>query len=341
MAPSGEARQPTKPKSLKDIPEIAGRYAKQYVSTESTAVRRDPKTFSLKPAGWKRWTTDRYMRFIDSLRANTNLLPFAEQEGLPLEEVQHLFTHVICDQLYNNAERVRQAAEARLVGHIKVLAESGTPCRTWTQKDVEGELMRVRVGELVLITPAGTQLTVERSELTEDDLTYLKGELTEPQWNVLHTVKAGPPKKAFPAAVEEAPLLVQQAAEVIEEKPKVSKAADPASKKRKIEASQEDIEQADAAKGKKRKIEASEGEVEQADATKGKDRTVEISGGEVKQADAAKKKKRFIEVSEEEVGRTDAAKVKKRKIEAAEEEVEQADAARRKKPKIEVVDLSD
>lgn len=173
---------PQKPKGLYDHPEIAERYA---AKTVDGVDHTNPQKFTLKPACWKSWKPRHYAKLAEHMRAQFNPFPFAEEEGLPVDEVKHVFSGLVCNPLYFADEATRRGEEG-MGDLIELYTKYGTPTRAWgkpmivdgVKTAVYGELSRVSAGKVELITRKGSKTTMKLSELTEVDKKYLKDTLT-------------------------------------------------------------------------------------------------------------------------------------------------------------------
>jgi len=96
--------------------------------------------------------------------------------------VQHVFSALVCNPLYNVTEAKKRGEE----GMQAILAlhnEHGTPRRPWGPpvegKRLIGELDGIRAGTVQIIRSNGDKHTVKTAELTETDVSYLKNTLAK------------------------------------------------------------------------------------------------------------------------------------------------------------------
>ncbi|KAK3066273.1 hypothetical protein LTR53_017450 [Teratosphaeriaceae sp. CCFEE 6253] len=187
--PSAESDcTPTHPTGLYAIPELATRYIPQ-TSTADNVEYTNPQKFGIKPPYWKRWTPAHYGRFAEHLRSQFDPVPFAQEYQLPVEEVQHVFTSIVCDPLYDADEAIRRGEEG-MVAIFSLSNKYGTPSRHWGRvieegKKVYGELAEVKTGVVVLTTVAGNKKAILLTDLVGEDVVYLKQALSEKDKAVL------------------------------------------------------------------------------------------------------------------------------------------------------------
>lgn len=164
--------------SLQSNPPIASKYVPSYVSPTSSVKIKDPKQFSIKPPFWKRWAPSRYRRFADHLRKTFDPVPFAEQEEITVEEVQHLHTALVVEPLHDETEKMGAVAEQRVEQYFKTYAIRGSESRKWASFDgkesVGGEMVGVRPGIVQIIGDQGNYIEVRFKSLSEEDQAYVK-----------------------------------------------------------------------------------------------------------------------------------------------------------------------
>lgn len=167
---------------LMDIPELPDRYIKSYVDPCSPTPYRDPQSFSTKPPYWMRWHSKRYMRLIDYVRERLDLVDFATQERLSVEEVQEVLGVTVCDDIWAKMEKskkLRRRAEERMKEHFRQLNENGEQPRSWTEKKIRGELDKIVKGAIEIIDEHGNKITIKYNLLRDKDKRYLKGKTTD------------------------------------------------------------------------------------------------------------------------------------------------------------------
>ncbi|KAK3058846.1 hypothetical protein LTR09_000411 [Extremus antarcticus] len=178
--PSAETSAPTpqKERALYDIPEIAERYVPQL--SDADVLLRDPQTFALKPAFWRRWKGPRYALFAEYLRLHFDPVPFAQKTGLPVEEVNHVFSTLVCNPLYDAKEAGKRGEEG-MQEIFEMYRERGAVSRGWGKTDAKqlGELGGVEAGKVQLILEDGSKASMEAEELSEVDVKYLRQTLTK------------------------------------------------------------------------------------------------------------------------------------------------------------------
>ncbi|KAK1062984.1 hypothetical protein LTR74_009808 [Friedmanniomyces endolithicus] len=178
---------------LHQIPEIAGRFIPK-TSTAENIEYTNPQKFSLKPPYWKRWTPQHYARFAEHLQAQFDPLPFAREQNLPVDEVMHCFTSVVCKPLWD-ADTACRKGEEGMVAQMEAVGKYGTPSRWWGRevrdgervvgRRVFGELTGVERGLVVLATGEGSKCCLRLVDLGEEDVGFLKGMLSERDRGVL------------------------------------------------------------------------------------------------------------------------------------------------------------
>lgn len=178
---------PQKPLSdLQKKQAIAPHFITTYVSPTSPVKVRDPQTFSVKPAFWKRWPRDRYLEFATHLAETFDPVPFAEHAKISAEEVSHLFHALVIEPLHDETEKMGEVAEKRIQEMFKTFEARGSKWRKWGDADgkrsVGGELAGVRPGIVQLISEEGGHLEVPYKRLTKVDQEYVKASVNAEEW---------------------------------------------------------------------------------------------------------------------------------------------------------------
>ncbi|KAK0944773.1 hypothetical protein LTR29_003786 [Friedmanniomyces endolithicus] len=184
---------PPSSRPLHQIPELAQRFIPQ-TSTAENIEYTNPQKFSLKPPYWKRWTPSHYARFAEHLQAQFDPRPFAQEQNLPVDEVMHCFTSVVCAPLWDADTALRRGEEG-MVAQMEAVGKYGTPSRWWGRevreggrvvgRRVFGELSGVEKGVVELVTGEGEKCCLRLVELGEEDVGFLKGMLSERDRGVL------------------------------------------------------------------------------------------------------------------------------------------------------------
>ncbi|KAK5128044.1 hypothetical protein LTR85_005161 [Meristemomyces frigidus] len=196
MADAEEAAQslPSPPPSAKkDPPDLHSllELADQYIPRTSTAEQveySNPKKFCVKPAYWKRWDACTYASFANELRSQFDPVPFARKHRIPLEEVQEVFSAIVCNPLYDAAEAKRRGEEG-MQELLDAYNKYGTPSRRWGKvggKIVEGELARIEEGVVVLTgRETGNKCKLPAVQLNDADIEDLRATVTESEMEML------------------------------------------------------------------------------------------------------------------------------------------------------------
>ncbi|KAK5133237.1 hypothetical protein LTR08_008072 [Meristemomyces frigidus] len=172
---------------LPSTPELASRYIPR-LSTAEQVEYKNPHKFCVKPAFWKKWAPSDYTSLVKDLRSQFDPVPFAREHGIPVEEVQQIFTTVVCNPLYNAAEACRRGEEG-MAEIFELYNKRSTVSRRWGRqnfKRVAGELASVEQG-VVVVTGAesGNKYELAMRELSVEDVKYLKETLTESDLKLL------------------------------------------------------------------------------------------------------------------------------------------------------------
>lgn len=174
---------------LNQTPVIAPAYVPKYISTDSPVKLKDPKEFCVRPPFWKRWPTSRYVRFATFLQENVDLVPFAETEGLTVEEVQHVFHAVVTEPLLDETEKLAGMAAKRMESMFELLNPKVGLARgrVWRGEasSVQGELCGVRPGVVQLANENGELIEVPYGKLVKADQEFVLKAVTGEERGVL------------------------------------------------------------------------------------------------------------------------------------------------------------
>ncbi|KAK5708393.1 hypothetical protein LTR97_000933 [Elasticomyces elasticus] len=173
---------PLENRALHDIPELADRYIPK-VSTANDIDYTNPSKFCLKPPFWNRWQPRQYEKFACYLRETFDPTIFAREEGMPIEEVQHVFTAIVCRPL-RDAGEARRRGEEGIAELMKEANKHGMPFRRYGKEErgedgklvkqrIYGELIGVEKGGIVLALRNGNKHIMPVSELVDEDVAFL------------------------------------------------------------------------------------------------------------------------------------------------------------------------
>ena len=123
------------------------------------------------------------------MRSQFDPLPFARQTGLPVDEVEHVFSALVCNPLYSAKEATKRGEEG-MFEMMEFYAKYGTQTRQWGKdeegaKQIRGELHDVGPGLVEVILEDGAKDRLKLSELSRSDIKYLKETLTDEHKGVL------------------------------------------------------------------------------------------------------------------------------------------------------------
>jgi hypothetical protein len=187
--PTPTAAAPQNPLSaLHRIPAIAPAYIPVYVSPDSPVKLRDSKQFCIKPPFWKRWPKDQYRALAHSLEENIDLVPFAAQENLTVEEVQHVYQAVVVESLLDETEKLAAAGQKRIENMFKAFDKTkGKSWRKWGDGDssVDADLGGVRPGIVQLTGKNADLIEVPFRKLNEVDKEFVLSLLSEEELAIL------------------------------------------------------------------------------------------------------------------------------------------------------------
>ncbi|KAM0701604.1 hypothetical protein Q7P35_010512 [Cladosporium inversicolor] len=174
--------------ALKKIPAIAPEYVPIYVSLDSPVKLRDSKQFCIKPPFWKRWPKHQYLALARYLEENNNLVPFAEQEGLTVEEVQHVYQAVVVEPLRVETDRLAEVGQKRIEKMFK--AYNKTHGKTWRKwgdgkSSVDADLGGVKPGIVQLTGENADLIEVPFRKLNDVDKEFVLSLLPEEELAVL------------------------------------------------------------------------------------------------------------------------------------------------------------
>ncbi|KAK4898714.1 hypothetical protein LTR27_003887 [Elasticomyces elasticus] len=173
---------PLENRALHDIPELADRYIPK-VSTVDDVEYTNPSKFCLKPPFWNRWQPRQYEKFACYLRETFDPTIFAREEGMPVEEVQHVFTAIVCRPL-RDAGEARRRGEEGMAELMEAAKKHGMPFRRYGKEErgedgklvkqrIYGELIGVEKGGIVLALRNGNKHIMPVAELVDEDVTFL------------------------------------------------------------------------------------------------------------------------------------------------------------------------
>ncbi|KAK3656582.1 hypothetical protein LTR56_002930 [Elasticomyces elasticus] len=173
---------PLENRALHDIPELADRYIPK-VSTANDIDYTNPSKFCLKPPFWNRWQPRQYEKFACYLRETFDPTIFAREEGMPIEEVQHVFTAIVRRPL-RDAGEARRRGEEGIAELMKEANKHGIAFRRYGKEErgedgklvkqrIYGELIGVEKGGIVLALRNGNKHIMPVSELVDEDVTFL------------------------------------------------------------------------------------------------------------------------------------------------------------------------
>ena len=173
---------PQDERTLYELPELAERYVLKTSIAEAVEYS-NPHKFCLRPAYWRKWESRHYSKFAEHLRAQFDPIPFAQETGLPVEEVQHMFTALVCNPL-NFPKEAKKRGEEGMQEILELYQKYGTLVRSWGkhekgEKKVTGELYSVELGVVNIILDSGSMGEVKICELSAADVEYLKETLTK------------------------------------------------------------------------------------------------------------------------------------------------------------------
>jgi len=183
------AAAPQKPLSaLHKIPAIAPQYVPVYISPDSPVKLRDSKQFCINPPFLNRWPKDQYLALAHYLEENINLVPFAEQQGLTVEEVQHIYQAVVVEPLLQETDKLAEAGQKRIETMFKTYDKTkGKSWRKWGDEasSVEGDLGGVRPGIVQLTGKNADLIEVPLRKLNEIDKNFVLAMISEEEHAIL------------------------------------------------------------------------------------------------------------------------------------------------------------
>jgi hypothetical protein len=182
------AATPSSLSALHKIPAIAPAYVPVYVSPDSPVKLRDSKQFCIKPPFWKRWPRDQYRALAHYLEENIDLVPFAAQENLTVEEVQHIYQAVVVEPLLDETEKLAAVGQKRIENMFKAYDKTkGKSWRKWGDDDisVEGDLGGVRPGIVQLTGKNADLIEVPFRKLKDVDKEFVLSLLSEEELAIL------------------------------------------------------------------------------------------------------------------------------------------------------------
>jgi hypothetical protein len=175
------------PEAHSAFPQITSPYlADQYIPRTSTAEGVEfvsPKKFCLKPVHIKAWHRKHYKLFAEHLRQQFDPRTFAAQTGLSIQDINHVFTGVVVNPLYD--ARAPKRADEYIEVLRKEFQSSGTADRPWGKPKQDGTMIEGRLnrisnrGDVEITTADGGKLKMTMKELSEIDLKCLEQTLTK------------------------------------------------------------------------------------------------------------------------------------------------------------------
>jgi hypothetical protein len=176
------------PSALLKIPPVAPAYVPVYVSPDSPVKLRDSKQFCIHPPFWKRWPMDQYVALARYLQEKIDLVPFAEQENLTVEEVQHVYHAVVVEPLLVETDKLAVVGQKRIERMFKAYDKDvGMTWRKWSdgESSVEGELGGVRPGIVQITGKKADLVEVPWRKMTDADKKYVWDLLPEAERAIL------------------------------------------------------------------------------------------------------------------------------------------------------------
>jgi len=197
---------PQKTSGIYSIPEIADRFVPKRDLADGIEFT-NPERFRLRPAHYHEWTAGQYARMAEDVRTQYDPTSLAIEEGIPLDEVKHVFSFVVMNPLY----WLKEASARHYAGMRKAIEAKeafGTPVRPWGKavktkvkleregkqierevfKQIRGELSRVGVGCVELILDDRSKKVLGFEDLVHADEKYLEATLTKPDIKKLWAV---------------------------------------------------------------------------------------------------------------------------------------------------------
>ena len=174
--------------ALLKIPPVAPAYVPVYVSPDSPVKLRDSKQFCIHPPFWKRWPKDQYVALARYLQEKIDLVPFAEQENLTVEEVQHVYHAVIVEPLLVETDKLAVVGQKRIECMFKAYDRGvGMIWRKWGdgESSIEGELGGVRPGIVQITGKKADLIEVPWRKMTKADKEYVWSLLPEAERAIL------------------------------------------------------------------------------------------------------------------------------------------------------------
>lgn len=172
---------PTNPsdptKELYKTPELADHLVPKYSTLEQVEYS-NPRKFCISPGYWQKWSAPDYKNFIEHLRLQFDPKPFARATGKPVEEVTHMFTHLVAAPLYNASEAKKRGEEG-MAELFDLYRRKGQPYRPWCDGKGIAKLYKVAPGRVLLITKTGNKIEKRLDDLGRADIKYLEDTLMQ------------------------------------------------------------------------------------------------------------------------------------------------------------------
>jgi hypothetical protein len=174
--------------ALLKIPPVAPTYVPIYVSPDSPVKLRDSKQFCMHPPFWKRWPKDQYVALARYLQEKIDLVPFAEQENLTVEKVQHVYHAVVIEPLLVETDKLAVVGQKRIERMFKAYDKDvGMTWRKWgdSESNVEGELGGVGPGIVQITGKNADLIEVPWRKMTKANKEYVWSLLPEAERAIL------------------------------------------------------------------------------------------------------------------------------------------------------------
>ncbi len=174
------ASQAGKQPQLDELPEIADRFVPQ-ISIDDGTEHVNPYKYCPKPKFWTPWTKEDFSLLADCMSSDSDYSEFAQKIAKPVEEVALIVNLAILDQL-RDSKKV-QGHNDRMQERLDQCEAISTPTRCWSNrnggKKMMGELTRVSKGVVELVGTAGTKEQLKLGDLSDEDMEYLRAELSK------------------------------------------------------------------------------------------------------------------------------------------------------------------
>ena len=110
------------------------------------------------------------------MRSQFDPVPFAKEFGLPVDEVTHVLSGLVCNTLYF-AKRATKRGEDGMNQILNMYVANGTPTQPWGKLEdgkarLMGELSGVAMRTVEIILRNGNKYAVQLSQLSDVDIKY-------------------------------------------------------------------------------------------------------------------------------------------------------------------------